>query len=134
MVWKRGIISIINIMTAPSTPGKTDRQTPAGWRVSWRSPHAYALIFWLLSLLVFWRPFSDLASLSFHDELASHILLIPLISVFLIWLDRKRVFRTAASSPVLGLPLVLTAVLLRYALPTLLPSLSNTDRLSGIAA
>jgi len=120
-------------MTPPYSIRKTDRQAPMWW-VSVRTPHAYAMIFWLLSLVLFWRPFNDLARLSFHDELASHILLIPLITAFLIWFDRKRIFCTTLSSPAVGMPLVLTAVLLRYALPTSLWPLNAADRLSALAA
>src|ERR1700722_2178796 len=136
MVWKRAIIFIINIMTGPSTTmTKTEGQTPDWrWWLSRRSPHAYAIIVWLLSLLLFRQTLSSLASLSFQDELASHILLIPLISAFLIYLARERIFRTSRYCPSAGIPLLLTAALLWYSFKTPLSSLKNSDRLSADAA
>jgi exosortase len=133
MPWKRAIISITNIMTGPSaTMMKTERQTP-GWRLwlTGRAPHAYAISLWLLSLLLFWRTLSSLASLSFHDELASHILLIPFISAFLMYLERKRIFLTPRYCPAIGVPGLLLAVILWFSLQTpFLSSLQNTDRLA----
>jgi exosortase len=105
--------------------------------LSRRSRHAYAIAFWLLSLLLFWQPLRSLASLSFHDERASHILVIPLISVLLIYLERKRIFRTPCYCPSIGAPLLLVAAILavlRYSLQTRLSSLNSTDRLSILAA
>jgi exosortase len=117
---------------------KTERQAP-GWRLwlSMRAPHTYAISLWLLSLLLFRRTLSSLASLSFHDELASHILLIPVIGAFLIYLERKRIFRTPIYCPSIGVPVLLLAVILWYSLNILLPSPNNmdhnTDRLSVAA-
>jgi exosortase len=121
-------------MTAPNTLMKTERQSP-GWR-SWifsQTRHTYALIFWLLSLILFRQPLRSLASLSFHDEIASHIPLIPLISAFLIYLGRKRVFRTPSYCPAIGVPLLLLAIGLWYGLKSPLSHLNNTDRLSVVA-
>jgi exosortase len=77
---------------------------------------------------------SKLASLSFHDERASHILLIPLISAFLIFLERKRVFHAPRYSPSIGIPLLLIAAVLWYSLKTPLSHLSTTNHLSGVAS
>jgi exosortase len=114
---------------------KTDGQTPGWWLwLSRRATHAYALILWILSLLLFRRTLSSLASLSFHDELASHILLIPVISAFLIYIERKRIFRTSRYCPWIGVPILLLAVILWYSHKALLPSLSDADRLSVAAS
>jgi exosortase len=135
MAWKHAIISIINIMTAPSATRKTERQTPVWWLwFSTRAPHSYAIVFWLLSLILFWQPLRSLASLSWRDELANHILLIPLISAFLIYLERDRVFRAPRYCPSLGVPLLLIAAVFWYSLKTPLSHLSDTDRLSVVAA
>jgi exosortase len=135
MAWKRAIISIINIMTGPSaTMMKTERQAPGWWPwLSGRSPHVYAAILWLLSLLLFWRTLSSLATLSLHDELASHVLLIPLISAFLIYLERKRIFLTPRYCPSIGVPGLLLAGILWFSLQTPLSSLHSTDRLAVAA-
>jgi exosortase len=79
---------------------------------------------------LFRRTLIGLASLSFHDELASHILLIPVISALLIYLERKRIFRTPRYCPSIGLPMLLLALILWYSLKAPLSSLSATDRLS----
>jgi len=122
-------------MTPLNATLKTERHPPAWFLwVSERAPHSYALIFWLLSLVLFAKPLSSLASLSFHDELASHVLLIPLISAFLIYLERKRIFRAPSYCPSLGLPLLLTALALRILLPPALSSLEPSARLSVLAA
>jgi exosortase len=114
---------------------KTERQKPAWWLwLSRRAPHAYALILWLMSLVLFRRTLSSLVSLSFHDELASHILLIPVISAFLIYLERKRIFRTPRYCPSIGVPILVLAVILWCTLNSLLFALSNTDRLSAAAS
>ena len=114
---------------------KSERQTQ--WRL-WllgRTSHTYAaIIFWLLSLILFSQPLSDLARLSFHDELASHVLLIPLISAFLIYLERNRIFRAPRYCPSIGVPLLLLTVILWYSIRTPLSSMNSTDRLSVVTA
>lgn len=122
------------MMPLNATP-KTEQGRPAWWLwLARRAPHTYAIIFWLLSLLLFRQPLSDLASLSFHDELASHVLLIPLISGFLIYLERKRIFRAPRYCPSLGGLLLLVALAFWGSLKTTLSSLTNPDRLSVLAA
>lgn len=96
--------------------------------------HAYALTFGLLSLVLFWRPLSALAILSFHDERFSHVLLIPLISALLIVLRRTRIFRAPRYCPYIGVPLLFLAVVLWLNLKTPLSRVNNTDRLSVVAS
>jgi exosortase len=76
---------------------------------------------------------SNLASLAFHDERSSHIPLIPPISAFFLYLQRKRIFSTFRYSPSIGVPLLLVAGVLWF-LGTRLSHLNNTDLLSVIAA
>jgi exosortase len=75
-----------------------------------------------------------LANLSFHDENSSHILLIPIISACLIYLRKRRLFKTSRYCPSIGIPLLLLTVVLWYSLRTPLSSLNNTDRLSVTAS
>ena len=96
-----------------------------------RNEHCYFFTLWLISGVVFWRPLVGLANLSLRDENSSHIPLIPLISGFLIWLQRRRIFHSARYSPAVGIPLVLAAVVLRYLISAPLLSLNPTDRLSA---
>jgi len=92
------------------------------------------MLLWFLSLVLFQQPLRSLASLSFHDENSSHILLIPLISACLIYLQRKWVFRAPSYCPSVGIPLLLLAAVIWYSLKTPLSSLNNTDRLSVAAS
>ncbi len=110
---------------------KTERK---GLWISRWAPHSYAIAFGLLSLLLFWKPLRSLVVLSFHDELASHIPLIPLISAFLIYLERRQIFRTPRYCPSVGVPALLMAGVLWYSLRSPLSSLSPVDRLSVVAA
>src|SRR3954447_14555950 len=82
---KPTITSITNIMSTISATRRTEPDVPARGFTS-RSPHTYAIAFWLLTLVVFRQPLASLASLSFHDERSSHVLLIPLISAILVFL------------------------------------------------
>jgi exosortase len=77
---------------------------------------------------------SSLASLSFHDERCSHILLIPFISAFLVFLQRERVFRAPRFCPSIGVPLLIVAAVLWYSLKTPISHLKSTDRLSAVVA
>jgi len=103
-------------------------------RSSGRSAHIYAVSFWVASVVLFWGAFSELVNLSFHDQRSSHILLIPFIGSILICLGRNRIFRALRYCPSIGLPILLVAALLWYALRAPLFQLNETDRLSGIAA
>jgi hypothetical protein len=67
-------------------------------------------MFWVLSLIPFWSSLRGLVSLSRHDERYSHVVLIPLISLYLIYLERNReadycprddAFTSAWNSPLL---------------------------------
>lgn len=104
---------------------KTERRWSSG-----QARHIYAIAFWLLSLLIFRESLSSLARLSFRDELASHILLIPLISAFLIYLERKQVFRSPRYCPSAGLPLLVLAA----GLWVPASYLNQADRLSAVGA
>ena len=98
------------------------------------SSHGSAITLWLLSLALFRQPLSSLVTLSFNDERASHILLIPLISAVLIVLERKRIFRSLRYCPQLGLPLLLLPITFWYSFTPHLSSLNATDGLSVVAS
>jgi len=61
------------------------------------------------SVLIFWRTFHALVLFSLNHEASSHILLIPLVSVYLLWTERSRIFQVVRPSPVRGATLVLAA-------------------------
>jgi exosortase len=120
-------------MTANDATRKIDPKALAWW-LSSRATHISAAFLWLLSLALFWQPWRSLATLSFHDENSSHILLIPIMSAGLIYLERRRVFKAPRYCPSIGIPLLLLTVVLWYTLRTPLSSLNNTDRLSVTAS
>jgi hypothetical protein len=71
------------------------------WREAGRS-RAYSLgfVIWLVSLAaVFARPLYQLAIHAAHSNLHSHILLIPFVSAYLIYLQRKSLPTRYYSSP-----------------------------------
>ncbi|HUZ05687.1 MAG TPA: exosortase/archaeosortase family protein [Acidobacteriaceae bacterium] len=49
-------------------------------------------------LLVFWVPLRSLAQLALSSDTYSHILIIPFISIFLVFIERERLFRTLGRS------------------------------------
>jgi exosortase len=55
--------------------------------------HGWFLVYWLVSLLPFRGSLRDLMALSWHDERYSHLILIPAISLCLVWWERQRIFR-----------------------------------------
>lgn len=115
---------------------KTEPQS-SGW-LEWidrRAPHSYAILFWCLSVAIFWAPLNRVARLSFHDELASHIPVIPVISAVLLYLERRRIFGAARRyCPALGISLLVSAAVLWFGFHSSLMPLSAADRLSAEAA
>ena len=63
-------------------------------------PERLRVFAWLSVLLIicFAKPLYDLARYSFHSELYSHILLVPFIGLYLVWLKRRDL--APASEPV----------------------------------
>ncbi len=116
-------------MTAPSVTRGIEEVTSGT-----RARHISAISFWLLSLALFWSQFCALATLSLHDEYSSHILLIPLISASVVYLQRKRIFHAPRYAPRIGLPLLLAAAALWFGLQPILSFLSQTDQLSVLAS
>src|SRR5881394_1656091 len=62
----------------------------------------FALFVGLLGI-AFVKPLFDLVGYSLHTELHSHALLIPFISVYLVWLKRAEVVPAPSSSPALAI-------------------------------
>jgi exosortase len=90
------------------------------------------LLFVILSATVFWIPLTTLVNLSSHDEAYSYILLIPLISLFLIYLERRKVFLNVQHSVSVGPILLLIGITLYYAARRLSLQLSQNDNLSMV--
>ena len=66
------------------------------------------------SLAICWPAISALTVFSFHHEFSSHVLLIPVLSLYLLYIERRVVFREVHSSLALGAALILTGAALYW--------------------
>jgi exosortase C (VPDSG-CTERM-specific) len=57
-------------------------------------------------VLVYIHPLLALGKLSFHSELYSHFLLIPPVSAYFLWMDRRTIFQRISPSPLLGISII----------------------------
>lgn len=74
--------------------------------------HVLFLLLWLLSVLAFYTPLKSLLTLAFEDPRRSQVLAVPFISVGLVYVTRKKVFRDLQYRPRMGLPLLVFGVAL----------------------
>jgi exosortase len=88
------------------------------------------LLFWFLSLVPFHAPLRSLVSLSFQDERYSHVVMIPFISLLLLWLERRRIFLESDYCSVVGTPLLLLGVVVYSIGKVRTPALGLNDSLS----
>lgn len=64
----------------------------------------------LASIVLFWGPLQQLLSLSLSDQRYTHIILVPVISAVVIYLERRRIFSRTAFYPGLGLPFLVASL------------------------
>ena len=74
--------------------------------------HAGFVAFVLISGLAFYKSMSALVQYSLHDDSSSHIILIPLITLFLLYSERQSVFATTRTSTGSGIGLAAAGVTL----------------------
>jgi len=74
--------------------------------------HAGFVAFVLISGLAFYKSMSALVQYSLHDDSSSHIILIPLITLFLLYSERQSVFATTRTSTGSGIGLAAAGVIL----------------------
>jgi exosortase len=84
---------------------------------------------WILSLGAFWGPVRAVVALSLQDDRYSHVVLIPFITVFLIYLDRQRIFSGHRLSPALGIPLLVVALMIYWVAHASSTSSNRSDQL-----
>lgn len=96
---------------------------------------AFVLLF-LFSLAAFWSPIGDVVSLSLHDSRYSHLLVIPLIALFLFYSSKTNALKRPRYDIARGLTLLFLGATL-YATVEIIPAwlgpnwLTHDVRLSG---
>ena len=73
--------------------------------------NALFLLFIGMSILLFFAPLKFLIASSLGNELYSHILLIPLVSIYLIYTDRRGIFPTSDFSIIPGSIIIVAGIL-----------------------
>jgi exosortase len=76
--------------------------------------HVGFVAFILVSSLAFHKTLSTLVTYSLHDDSSSHIVLVPLISFLLLYLERRNVFSVTRTSMISGTGLALGGVILYW--------------------
>jgi len=85
--------------------------------------------FSIISLIIFYLPFKELLRHSFHEELYSHIILVPFVSGYFIFLKRKQIRLGMGYSLKIGSILLITGILL-YFIGEQRGGLNSNDHLS----
>lgn len=83
------------------------------------------LLLWVLPLVLLRVPLSGVVRLALTDERHSHILLIPIISGWVVWLKRKSIFSESQYCLGVGIPIVLVGFVLAYVARSLSSSSSD---------
>jgi len=85
-------------------------------RDSYRSARAHLAFGALVTVttIAFWRTISAWFTYSVHNPSGSHIILIPLVSVFLIFRERQRIFSRVRPSMIAGLGVMLVGIALHW--------------------
>jgi len=76
--------------------------------------HAAFGLFWIASLAVFWKAIGTLVVYSLHHESSSHIVLIPLVSAYLLFTERKQIVSAARPSAAAGIGLIVVGAFLYW--------------------
>jgi exosortase len=76
--------------------------------------HWYFAGFVAASVIVSWKALTALLLFSLHEESSSHILLIPLISIYLLYVERKRIWKSLGTGAVRNASFLLAAALLFF--------------------
>jgi exosortase len=69
--------------------------------------HVLFSVFIVSSIVMFWKTLSELLVFSWHHEFSSHIVLIPVVSGYLLFTERKRIFQVTQPSIGVGVAFIL---------------------------
>ncbi len=106
---------------------------PPASRVQARHPalrHIAFAGFVAAGVLLYWGPLVKLSRLSMHNELYSHFLLIPFVSLFFLYVQHTRCFEVIQPARRWGLPVILTGIAVMVAGYQFRSHLSPNDFLS----
>ena len=92
--------------------------------------HHWFFLFLLVSLVMFWSPLRRLTDFALTEEQYSHIFLIPFLSAFLVFQERRTVFSNVSFNPPLGILFLVSASLVYFLHQLLRNSLTENDSLS----
>lgn len=73
--------------------------------------HISFFLFNILVLIVFFVPLKELFTSSFNNELYSHIILIPFVSGYFIFTERRTIFSSSGYSIMPGIILIITSII-----------------------
>src|SRR5271168_146208 len=76
--------------------------------------HAGFVAFIVISSFAYYKTLSALLQYSLHDDSSAHIVLIPLVALFLLYSERKTIFSTTRTSMSSGVGLVLGGLILYW--------------------
>lgn len=76
--------------------------------------HAIFVAFIVISSLIFYKTLRALIQYSLATDSSSHIILIPFISIFLLYVERQKVFAITRTSVASGVTLALTGIILYW--------------------
>jgi exosortase len=94
--------------------------------------HLWFALFSILSLLFFAGSLGALVRLAAQDDRYSHVLLIPVMTVFMVYLQRRRVFASPRYCPSKSAPLLVLGIAAYYLAQKQFPTLNSNDRLSVV--
>jgi exosortase len=98
----------------------------------WTAHDLWFALFSIGTLLLFGTHLYDLVGLSLQDDRYSHVLLIPVMSAFLLYLQRRSVFARPQYGLKMSLPLLAAGIALLYLAKTRLFTLNSNDRLAVV--
>jgi len=81
----------------------------------------------LAAFFMFYKPLGELTRFSIHSMFYSHIWLVPLVSIFFLFTERKTIFQTVEYSYVSGIPLVIAGIIVYLASRNLQTDLNLND-------
>lgn len=92
--------------------------------------HIYYISFGLLLFALYFESLRELAGLSFHNQLYSHFLLIPVVSLYFFFVRRKEIFADVAYSLRAGVPVAAVGILAYVLRKSFAWELNQNDHLS----